>query len=104
MIFIHELASRNKTSWRIMVWNQRKPRAMEGLEKPRSAISALYFTICFLRLAAVQVVIIAQSIYKSAIAFLLSFVIFRLCAISVLLPLDILQVFFRLAPTVLGNA
>lgn len=87
-----------------MVWNQRKSPAIWGLEKPRTVISALYFTICFLHLAAVQVVIIAQTIYKSAIAFLLSFTIFRLCAISVLLPLYILQVFLRLVPTILGNA
>lgn len=86
-----------------MVWN-RKPRAIGGLEKPQTVLSALSFTICILHLAAGQVVITVQTIYKSASAFLLSFTIFRLCAISVLLPLYILQVFFHLVPTILGNA
>lgn len=87
-----------------MVWNQRKPRAIKGgLEKPQTVMSALYFTSCFLHLAAIQVVTTVQTVYKSASAFLLSFTIFRLCAISVLLPLYVLQVFFRLIPTILGN-
>lgn len=87
-----------------MVWNQRKSPGIWGLEKPRTVISALYFTICFLHLAAVHVVITAQTTCKSAIALLLSFTIFRLWAISVLLPLYILQVFLCLLPTILGNA
>ena len=88
-----------------MALNQGKPLALNlGSEMPHAATSAvLYFTRCFLRLAAVQLVATVQTVYENLSVFLLSFTICRLCAIGVLLPVYILQVIFRLLPTLLGN-
>jgi hypothetical protein len=85
--------------------NQENPLALKlGSEMPQAATSAvLYFTRCFLRLAAVQLVVTVQTVYENISVFLLSFTICRLCAITALLPVYILQVSYRLLPTVLGN-
>ena len=86
-----------------MVW--RKPLILNwGSEKAHAAAStALDFTGCFLRLAAGQVVVTTRAAYESISVFLLSFIIFQLVAISVLLPTYLLQVLFDLIPTILGN-
>lgn len=88
-----------------MAGNQGKPLVLNlGSEMPQSAASAvLYFARCFLHLAAMQLFLTVQSIYESMSVFLLSFTICRLCTISILLPVYILQVSFRILPTVLGN-
>jgi hypothetical protein len=88
-----------------MAWNDGKPLGLNlGPEIQRAATSAvLYFTHCFLRLAAAQLFVTVQTVYETISAFLLSFTICRLCAISVLLPVYILQVLSRLLPTILGN-
>lgn len=88
-----------------MAWNQGTPLVLNlGSEMPQSAASAvLYFACCFLHLAAMQLVVAVQSVYESMSVFLFSFTICRLCAISILLPVYILQVSSRILPTVLGN-
>lgn len=71
---------------------------------PQAAILAvLYLASCFLRLTVVQLFVTVQAVYESISAFFLSFTICRLCAIIALLPVYILQVSFRVLPTVLGN-
>jgi hypothetical protein len=88
-----------------MAWDQGKPLPLNlGSEMPQAATSAvLYFTRCFLHFAAVQLIVTVQTLYESLSVFLLSFTICRLCAISILLPVYILQVSYRLLPTVLRN-
>lgn len=94
-----------KIACSIMAWSQEKPVALElGSEMPQVATSVvLYLARCFLRLTAVQLFITVQAVYENISVFFLSFTICRLCAIIALLPVYILQVSFRLLPTVLGN-
>jgi hypothetical protein len=54
-------------------------------------------------LAAGQVVVTIRATYESISVFLLSYIIFQLFAISVLLPTYFLQVLIGLIPTILGN-
>lgn len=82
----------------------KSPPLNMGSEVPQAATSAaLHLMFCFLRLAALQLVVSVQTVYERISVFILSFTVCRLFAISVLLPVYISRGLFRLLPTILRN-
>lgn len=86
-----------------MVW--RKPSILDWNSKmAQSTIpTPLYSTRCFLRLATGKLIIAIKAAYESISIFLLSYGIFQLFAISILLPAYFARVLTGLIPTILGT-